>query len=124
VVPYSPLGRGLLTGKYQSVEDFPADDFRRKIPRYNVKENFDKMLELAEKIKGVAEKKGVTAGQLTLAWILAQGEDFLPIPGTTRTENLEENVGALKVQLTEEEVKEIRKAVDEAGLTGERYPKV
>ncbi|KAF8242972.1 putative aldo-keto reductase [Wilcoxina mikolae CBS 423.85] len=123
VVPYSPLGRGLLTGKYQSIEDFPADDFRRKIPRYNVKENFDKTLELVGEIQGLAEKKGVTAGQLTLAWILAQGEDFVPIPGTTRVENLEENLAALKVSLTEEEVGEIRKAVDEAGLTGGRYPK-
>jgi aryl-alcohol dehydrogenase-like predicted oxidoreductase len=80
IVCYSPLGRGMLTGKYRSVDDFPEGDFRRAIPRYNA-ENFPKMLKIVDEVERIAQKKGCTAGQLTLAWIVAQGEDFIPIPG-------------------------------------------
>ncbi|KAI5820711.1 NADP-dependent oxidoreductase domain-containing protein [Pyronema omphalodes] len=123
IVPYSPLGRGFLTGKYKSIDDFPEGDFRRTVPRYNVKENFDKSLALVDEIQKLATVKGCTVGQLTLAWILAQGPDFVPIPGTTKIANLEENLGALKIQLSKEEEAQVRKAVDAAGHTGERYPK-
>jgi aryl-alcohol dehydrogenase-like predicted oxidoreductase len=121
IVPYSPLGRGLLTGKYKSPQDFEEGDFRRSVPRYS-EENFPKILDIVEKLDALAKKKGCTPGQLTLAWILKQGEDFVPLFGTTRIANVEENLGALKVQLEDEETEEIRKVVDAADITKERYP--
>ena len=122
IVPYSPLGRGLLTGKYKSIDDFDKNDFRRSVARYSVPENFAKMLGLVDRLRVMADAKGATAAQLTLAWIMAQGPDFLPIPGTSRIDNLEENLGALRVQLTPEEVAEIRVAVEETEVPGQRYP--
>ncbi|KAF8536162.1 NADP-dependent oxidoreductase domain-containing protein [Trichophaea hybrida] len=119
IVAYSPLGRGLLTGKYRSREDFEEKDMRRLMPRFS-EENFPKNLKLVERIVELAAKKGCTPGQLTLAWILAQGEDFFVIPGTKRIAMLEENVGAAQVQLTAEEVAEIRKYSDECEPAGER----
>ncbi|KAF8245481.1 putative Aldo-keto reductase yakc [Wilcoxina mikolae CBS 423.85] len=119
VVAYSPLGRGLLTGKYRSREDFEEKDMRRLMPRFS-EENFPKNLKLVERIVELAGRKGCTPGQLTLAWILAQGEDFFVIPGTKRIAMLEENVGAAQVQLTAEEVAEIRKYSDECEPAGER----
>ena len=83
-VPYSPLGRGFLTGQFKSPADIPEGDFRRHNPRFQG-ENFTKNLQLVDEVKKIAEEKGVTAGQLALAWVLAQGEDFVPIPGTKRT---------------------------------------
>lgn len=121
VVAYSPLSRGMLTGAYKSADDFGEGDFRSFAPRFS-KENFPKNLKLVEKIKEVAEKKGVTPGQATLAWLMAQGQDIFPIPGTTKKERLEENMGSLKVELTKEEVATIRKAVEEAEVAGTRYP--
>ena len=121
VVAYSPLGRGMLTGAYKSPADFEAGDFRKFAPRFS-EENFPKNLKLADEIGGIAGKKGCTAGQLVLAWLLAQGEDIIPIPGTKKIKYLEENVGALKVKLTEAEVAEVRKAVDGAEVHGGRYP--
>src|SRR6185437_12096764 len=90
IVCYAPLGRGMLTGQYKSPDDFAENDFRRIVPRFS-KENFSKNLELVNQITTLAKKKGCTPGQLTLAWTLAQGDDFIPIPGTSKIKNLEEN---------------------------------
>jgi aryl-alcohol dehydrogenase-like predicted oxidoreductase len=94
-VPYSPLGRGFLTGAIASPDDFAPDDFRRRSPRFQG-ENFAKNLELVEQVKAIADEKGITAGQLALSWLLAQGDDIVPIPGTKRRKYLEENIGALQ----------------------------
>ena len=118
---YSPLGRGMLTGQIKSPDDFEADDFRKYCPRFS-KENFPKNLQLVETLSTLAKKKGCTTGQLTLAWILAQGPDFIPIPGTTKTKNLEENAAAAQIQLTKQEEAEIRKACENADVAGGRYP--
>ncbi|EDU47025.1 Tas oxidoreductase related to aryl-alcohol dehydrogenase [Pyrenophora tritici-repentis] len=121
VVAYSPLSRGMLTGTLKSPDDLEEGDFRRFAPRFS-KENFPKNLKLVDHITEMAKAKGVTPGQLTLAWLLAQGEDIFPIPGTTKKDRLEENVGSLKVSLTKEEEAEIRKACEEAEIAGARYP--
>ncbi|KAL0930344.1 putative aldo/keto reductase [Colletotrichum truncatum] len=119
---YSPLGRGMMTGKYKSPDDFEKTDFRRQIPRFQG-ENFKKNVELVESFREIAEKRhGCTAGQLTLAWLLAQGDDIIPIPGTKKIPYLEENLGALKVKLSEEEQREIRALVNEADVQGHRGP--
>lgn len=123
VIAYSPLGRGMLTGAYTSPSDFEEGDFRRYAPRFT-KENFSKNLKLVDSLKKIAEKKGCTAGQLTLAWLLAQGEDIIPIPGTKKIKYLEENLGALEVKLSGEEEKEIRGLVEGAEVHGSRYPEV
>ena len=120
-VAYSPLGRGMLTGAYKSPADFEEGDFRTMAPRFS-EENFPKNLKLADEIGAIAKKKGCTAGQLTLAWLLAQGNDIIPIPGTKKVKYLEENMGALNIKLTKEEEKEIRQAVEGAGVHGTRYP--
>ncbi|KAK6529677.1 hypothetical protein TWF281_008840 [Arthrobotrys megalospora] len=120
-VAYSPLGRGFLTGRYRSADDFEPGDFRTFAPRFS-KENFPKNLELVDGIQALAEKKGVTAAQLTLAWVLSRGEDIVPIPGTTRIEGLKENLGALKVELSEEDKKEVERLARECVPVGERYP--
>ncbi|KAK6354219.1 hypothetical protein TWF730_008631 [Orbilia blumenaviensis] len=120
-VAYSPLGRGFLTGRYRSVDDFEPGDFRTFAPRFS-KENFPKNLELVDGIKALADKKGVTAAQLTLAWVLSRGDDIVPIPGTTRIEGLKENLGALKVELSEEDKKEVERLARECVPIGERYP--
>jgi len=119
-VAYSPLGRGFLTGAYRSPKDFEEGDFRKHNPRFS-EENFPKNLELVDKISAIAKKKGVTNGQLTLAWLLKQGEDVIPIPGTKKVKYLEENVGALKVDVTDQDDKEIREAIKAAEISGDRY---
>ena len=121
IIAYSPLGRGFLTGKYQSPDDFEEGDFRKNNPRFS-KENFSKNLELVDKIKAIADKKACTPGQLTLAWLMVQGQDIIPIPGTKKIPYLEENMGALKVKITKEEDAEIRKAIESAQISGDRYP--
>jgi aryl-alcohol dehydrogenase-like predicted oxidoreductase len=121
VVAYSPLSRGMLTGSIKGPEDFEEGDFRSFAPRFS-KENFPKNLKLVDQLATVAERKGVTPAQLTLAWLMAQGQDIFPIPGTTKVERLKENLGALDVKLTEQEIKEVRKYVDEAEVGGTRYP--
>jgi aryl-alcohol dehydrogenase-like predicted oxidoreductase len=121
VVAYSPLSRGMLTGTLKGPEDFEQGDFRAFAPRFS-KENFPKNLKLADQLFSLAQKKGVTPAQLTLAWLMAQGEDIFPIPGTTKVERLKENLGAFEVQLSGEEEKVIRKAVEEAEVGGTRYP--
>ena len=123
IVCYSPLGRGLLAGQIKSPDDFEATDFRRLIPRFS-KENFPKNLKLVNELKAIAKRKGCTTGQLTLAWILAQGNDFFVIPGTSKIKNLEENVGATQVMLSRGEIQEIREACERADTVGERYPQM
>lgn len=120
-VAYSPLGRGFLTGTLKSPDDFGEGDARSLFPRFS-KENFHKNLELVDALQQIAEKKGVTPGQLTLAWLLAQGDDIIPIPGTTKVENFEENLGSLKVKISDEENQRIRKEIEKADVQGNRYP--
>ncbi|UJR25046.1 hypothetical protein I4U23_006406 [Adineta vaga] len=121
IVCYSPLGRGLLGGQIKTPDDLEENDYRRMLPRFS-KENFPKNLQLVDTLSSIAKKKNCTTSQLTLAWILAQGDDFIVIPGTTKIANLEENVASAQVQLTKEEEKEIRQACETANIVGGRYP--
>jgi aryl-alcohol dehydrogenase-like predicted oxidoreductase len=120
-VAYSPLGRGFLTGQIQRFEDLPEGDFRRSSPRFQG-ENFHKNLELVDRVKEIANEKGVAASQLALAWLLHQGEDIVPIPGTKRRKYLEENVAAVGITLTDEELRRIDEAAPKGAASGERYP--
>jgi aryl-alcohol dehydrogenase-like predicted oxidoreductase len=120
-VAYSPLGRGFLTGQLKRFEDLPADDYRRHSPRFQG-ENFQRNLDLVQKIGEIAAEKGVTPAQLALAWVLAQGEDIVPIPGTKRRKYLEENAGALDVQLTAEDLRRIDEVAPKGAAAGTRYP--
>ncbi|CAB5372622.1 unnamed protein product [Rhizophagus irregularis] len=120
IVAYSPLGRGFLTGKYKSLDDFEPNDFRRAVPRFQG-ENFNKNLEIVHKFDEFGSKKGVTAGQLCLAWVIAQGNEFVTIPGTRKMKYLEENFEAGKIHLSPEEVSEIRKIIDSIEIVGDRY---
>ena len=122
-VPYSPLGRGFLTGQIKRFEDFAADDFRRFSPRFQG-ENFAKNLELVTKIEQIAAEKNCTASQLALAWVMAQGEYIFPIPGTKRIKYLEENVGALNVVLDANDLAAINAIFPKDAVAGMRYPKV
>ena len=119
-VPYAPLGRGFLTGRFTTFEDLPEDDFRRRQPRFQG-ENFQKNLDLVRHVERVASKKGCTPAQLVLAWLLHQGDDIVPIPGTTRVENLEDNVGALGVTLTKRDLERIDAVFPKGVAAGERY---
>ena len=120
-VPYSPLGRGFLTGRWKSIEDMPENDTRSaRFPRFE-RENFEKNLKLAERVCEIAKDKGATPGQLALAWLLAQGEDIVPIPGTKRRKYLEENAGAAEVTLTQEDLRRIEEAMPRGAVAGERY---
>ncbi len=120
-VPYSPLGRGFLTGRFQKPEDLPADDYRRNHPRFQG-ENFSKNLELVKKVEEIAREKGCTPGQLALAWVLAQGKDVVPIPGTKRRKYLEENVAALEVKLSAKDLQRIDGVSPKGAAAGSRYP--
>ncbi len=120
-VPYSPLGRGFLTGKIQKREDLAETDWRRKSPRFEA-QNIERNLELVRRIERLAEAKRCSPAQLALAWVLAQGEDIVPIPGTKRRVYLEENVGALRVTLTPEDLKTIDETVRPDSVAGQRYP--
>jgi len=119
-VPYSPLGRGFLTGRFRSADDLPEDDFRRVNPRFEG-ENFERNLELVKRVEEIAAEKDVTAGQLVLAWVLAQGEDVAPIPGTKRRSYLEENVAAVEVELSDEELRRIDEVAPKGVAVGDRY---
>jgi aryl-alcohol dehydrogenase-like predicted oxidoreductase len=119
-VAYSPLGRGFLTGRLQTVDDLDEDDFRRTQPRFQG-ENFQRNLELVERVKEIADEKGCTPGQIALAWVLAQGQDIVPIPGTKRVTYLEENVAALDVELTEDEMRRLDEAAPVGAASGDRY---
>ncbi|WPN27499.1 aldo/keto reductase [Pseudomonas sp. P5_109] len=120
-VPYSPLGRGFLTGALTSPDDFAADDYRRFSPRFQG-ENFAKNLLLVQQVQALAAEKGVTAGQLALAWVLAQGDHVIPIPGTKQRKYLEENVAALEVTLNAEELQALEAIFPANATAGLRYP--
>jgi aryl-alcohol dehydrogenase-like predicted oxidoreductase len=119
-VAYSPLGRGFLTGQIKRFEDFAPDDFRRNSPRFQG-ENFQKNLDLVKKVEEIAREKGCKPSQLALAWVLAQGEDIVPIPGTKHRKYLEENVGALDVHLTPEDLRRLEEAFPHGVAAGTRY---
>jgi len=121
LVAYSPLGRGFLTGAIRSPTDFEADDYRRKSPRFQG-ENFAKNLALVDTVTAIAYDKGVTPAQLALAWVLAQGDDVVPIPGTKRRKYLNENIAALAIELTANDLAAIDSAFPRAALQGPRYP--
>ncbi|MDC0834604.1 aldo/keto reductase [Geitlerinema sp. CS-897] len=120
-VAYSPLGRGFLTGAFQSPDDFAPDDYRRLSPRFQG-ENFTKNLELVERVKQIAGDKGVAPAQLAIAWLLSRGDDIVPIPGTKRSKYLEENAAAVDVELTSEELAQIEAVMPQGVAIGDRYP--
>lgn len=120
-VAYSPLGRGFLTGRFRHPEDIPEDDYRRNSPRF-MGENFYRNLDLVQKVREIAEEKEVKPSQLALAWVLAQGDDIMPIPGTARRDHLEENVAALGIELTRRDLAGIEKAMPAGAVSGLRYP--
>jgi aryl-alcohol dehydrogenase-like predicted oxidoreductase len=119
-VAYSPLGRGFLSGRFRSPRDLTEGDFRRDNPRFQG-DNFDRNLELVERVEELAAEKNVTPGQLALAWVLARGSDIVPIPGTTSVEHLEENVAALEVELTEDDLRELESVFPKGAAAGDRY---
>jgi aryl-alcohol dehydrogenase-like predicted oxidoreductase len=120
VVAYSPLGRGFLSGRITSPDDFGEDDFRRNHPRFTG-ENFARNLELVERVRELAAAKGASPSQLAIAWVLAQGRDVVPIPGTKRRRYLEENAGALQVELTPDDLAAIEEVTPRGSVAGERY---
>jgi aryl-alcohol dehydrogenase-like predicted oxidoreductase len=120
-VAYSPLGRGFLTGRFQKFEDLPEDDYRRTQPRFQG-ENFQKNLDLVREVEALAREKGVTPSQLALAWVLAQGGDVVPIPGTKRVKYLEENAAAGDVQLSANELRRLDETFPVGAAAGTRYP--
>ena len=120
-VAYSPLGRGFLTGQIKSLDDLPADDWRRRGPRFQA-ENFQKNLDLVRKVEENARRKNCKPSQLALAWVLAQGDDIIPIPGTKRIKYLEENADAVKFKLTPQELAELDAAFPDGAAAGMRYP--
>jgi aryl-alcohol dehydrogenase-like predicted oxidoreductase len=119
-VAYSPLGRGFLTGQFKSPDDFPEGDFRKNHPRFQG-ENFQKNLDLVREVEKMAEEKGCTTAQLALAWVLAKGEDIVPIPGTKHVKYLDENIGALDVELTGEDLRRLDAILPPGAAAGERY---
>ncbi|MGA6163827.1 aldo/keto reductase [Amycolatopsis magusensis] len=122
VVPYSPLGRGLLTGRFQAKEDFGAGDFRQESQPRMAEGNLERNLELVAKLRELAGRQGVTAGQLALAWVQARGDDVVPIPGTKRRKYLEENVAATTLELSTEDILEVERTVPRDAVAGARYP--
>lgn len=121
IVAYSPLGRGFLTGAIRSPDDFEEGDFRTFAPRFQG-ENFKKNLELVDTLKAIADKKSCTVGQLVLAWLMESDPLIIPIPGTTKIKNFDENMGSLNVKISKEDDAEIRKAIQSAEVAGGRYP--
>ena len=119
-VAYSPLGRGFLTGQFKKFDDLPADDFRRNAPRFQG-ENFQKNLDLVKKIEELAQAKGCTPSQLALAWVLAQGDDIVPIPGTKRIKYLDDNMAAVNVRLTPDELRRLDAILPAGAASGDRY---
>jgi aryl-alcohol dehydrogenase-like predicted oxidoreductase len=119
-VAYSPLGRGFLTGQFKSPADFPDDDFRKNHPRFQG-ENFEKNIQLVREVEAMAKEKGCTTAQLALAWVLAKGEDVVPIPGTKHRRYLDENIGALDVELTSEDLERLDRILPPGAAAGERY---
>ncbi|KAI0315462.1 Aldo/keto reductase [Amylostereum chailletii] len=121
VVAYSPLSRGLLTGRFKGPEDWAEDDIRHGYPRFS-KENFPRILDAVEKFKQVGEKHGATPGQVALAWLLAQGDNVIPIPGTRSAKYVHDNAGSMNFKLSAEEVQDIRMYVENSKLPGKRHP--
>jgi aryl-alcohol dehydrogenase-like predicted oxidoreductase len=121
LVAYSPLGRGFLSGRIRSLDDLDPDDFRRRNPRF-MGENFQKNLDLVHAVEELARRKGATPSQLALAWVLAQGDDIVPIPGTKHVKFLEENLGALNVSLTPDDLQELAEVFPVGATAGDRYP--
>ena len=121
IVPYSPLGRGFLTGQITSPDDFPDGDFRKYLPRFTGK-NFDSNIELVNRVRSLADQKGATPGQLALAWVQSRGEDVVPIPGTKRRTHLAENVAALTIELTPADLAAIEDVFPTGVVPGDRYP--
>jgi aryl-alcohol dehydrogenase-like predicted oxidoreductase len=119
-VAYSPLGRGFLTGRWRSPEDLPADDWRRSNPRFQG-ENFRRNLEIVDRLNSIAARRGHTPAQIALAWLLAQGEDIVPIPGSKRRERLEENAAAADIRLSRDELREIETLIPPGMAAGTRY---
>jgi aryl-alcohol dehydrogenase-like predicted oxidoreductase len=119
-VPYSPLGRGFLTGRFRTPDDFAEGDYRRSAPRFQG-ENFDRNLQLVDRVKEMATEKGCTVGQLALAWLLAQGEDIVPIPGTKKRSRLEENLGAIDVTLSANDLSRLDELAPAGVAAGDRY---
>ncbi|HZZ47618.1 MAG TPA: aldo/keto reductase [Pseudonocardia sp.] len=122
LVPYSPLGRGILTGRYKSASDFGEGDFRLQAQPRFTGGNLEKNLAMVEALQALAERKGVTAGQLALAWVQSKGDDVVPIPGTKRPKYLEENVGAVALKLSEADIEAIESAAPATEVAGQRYP--
>jgi aryl-alcohol dehydrogenase-like predicted oxidoreductase len=120
-VAYSPLGRGFLTGQFKTFEDLEPDDYRRYSPRFQG-DNFNKNLELVSRVTAMANEKGVTPAELALAWVLAQGDDIVPIPGTKRRKYLEENVAASNIELTEDDLERLEEIAPKGVAAGDRYP--
>jgi aryl-alcohol dehydrogenase-like predicted oxidoreductase len=120
-VAYSPLGRGFLSGRYRSPDDFPEGDFRRRNPRFQG-DNFKRNLELVERVREIADEKQVMPGQLALAWVMRQGDDVVPIPGTKRVNYLEENAAAAEIELTDDDLARLDEAAPVGAAAGERYP--
>ena len=120
-VAYSPLGRGFLTARFRTLEDLPEGDYRRNSPRFQG-DNFQKNLDLVAKVERLARDRGVRTAQLALAWVLAQGEDIVPIPGTTRSAHLDENLAALDITLSAKELAELDAAAPAGAAAGPRYP--
>lgn len=121
LVPYSPLGRGFLTGEIKHVEDFSADDYRRHSPRFQGA-NFESNLKLVTRVEAMAKQKNITTAQLALAWVLSQDENLVPIPGTKKVSRLEENIGATKVTLSEDDLDQLDRILPRGAAAGERYP--
>jgi aryl-alcohol dehydrogenase-like predicted oxidoreductase len=119
-VAYSPVGRGFLTGRFRTLDDLPEDDRRRSMPRFSP-ENFERNLELTQALRDVARDKGVSPAQVALAWVHSRGDDVVPIPGTKRREYLEQNVGALDVELTDDELRRLDEAFPAGAAAGDRY---
>ncbi len=120
-IPFSPLGRGFLTGQIKTIDDLPKDDNRRNFPRFQG-ENFSKNMKLVELVQSIAQEKSCTPGQLALAWVLAQGQHIIPIPGTKRRKYLEENIGSLEVKLSQADLERIEEVFPAEAVQGERYP--
>jgi aryl-alcohol dehydrogenase-like predicted oxidoreductase len=121
LVAYSPLGRGFLTGRFTKFEDFPADDYRRNSPRFQG-ENFQKNLDLVKRVEEIAREKKCNSSQLALAWVLAQGDDIVPIPGTKHRKYLEENVAAVDLKLSADDLRRLEEVFPRGAVAGQRYP--
>jgi aryl-alcohol dehydrogenase-like predicted oxidoreductase len=123
LVAYSPLGRGFLTGTLKKPDDIPENDFRRHLPRFQ-DNNFNRNLKIVEGLKQIAHEKNCTTAQLAIAWLLVQGEDIIPIPGTKKIDRLEENVNAINIKLNKEDLKKIEEIAPRGAASGTRYPEV